>query len=197
VIRVGTYILYAPHLRRDIRGILERVHSPLIITGAKTERGCDGCLDSHKAAVMDARARGFDAAFVLEDDCLFTNAFNYGAWMADVEWAAANGYDVLTGGCVQTYHPQIVREGLVACSSFHSAHCVVYLATGFDRMLEHVQQPLDTSLGQDCGLKCLMTYPFVAVQNPGPSGILGHDVNYVPLYEQYQEHLGRALGLRA
>lgn len=242
-----SFIIYCPHLNRDVRGLLNAVPFTRIWTGEKTERGEDGCLQCHQGIVRLARASGWPAVFVMEDDCAFTPHFDYAQWAADVEWAAANRYDVLVGGCVQTYDPVIVRpagiltdslqtsvekakvwlnalessalEGpylpltaeqiiqpqpdapagsggvLVHVSRFHSAHCIAYLESGYDKILRTVQ-PFDVSVGEQ-GARIVMTYPFVAVQRPTYSGILQQEVNYVPLYKQYEEHLGRALGLRA
>jgi hypothetical protein len=78
-------------------------------------------------------------------------------------------------------------------SAFHSAHCIVYFDSSYD-IVPHVSGPFDLNLGKH-GAKIVMTFPFVAVQRAGFSGILGHDVNYVPLYEGYEFNLGRMLGL--
>lgn len=194
-------IIYCPHLNRDIRGLLNHVPNPFILTGQKTERGEDGCLQCHQELVALAKRNNWPHLFVMEDDCEFTAHFNWQHWCEDAAWAEAQGYGCLVGGCVQTYDPRIVLRGglgrsvLVEVSKFHSAHCIVYFAAGYDGALKTVQ-PYDTSLG-DCGVRTLMTYPFVAVQRASFSGILRSNVNYVPLYQQYEEHLGRALGLRA
>ena len=193
-------VLYSPHLGRDLRPLMEAIPDLSIYEGAKTPKGEDGCLQSHHAVVSWARACELDRVFVLEDDCQFTVHFDYGKWCDDADWAAVNGYDVMVGGCVQTYDPRVVRawndvEHMVEVSSFHSAHCLVYFKSGYDKILK-TRQPFDTSIGQDVHAKIVMTWPFVAVQTPSFSGILQKDVNYVPLYEQYEDHLGRALGLR-
>ncbi len=187
-------VIYCPHLGRNIRGILNAVPHPHIYTGQQTPKGEDGCLQSHQAIVREAKDADLPCVAVYEDDCEFTWHFHYEKWCQDAEWAQANGYDVLVGGCVQTYEPKLVRGDMVAVSAFHSAHCVVYFESGYDKIAQ-TAQPYDVSIGQ-VGCKVVMTYPFVAVQRATFSGILQHDVNYVPLYQQYEEHLGRALGLR-
>lgn len=192
--RVRSFVIHCPHLNRDVRGILNAVPNVRIWTGYPTERGEDGCLQAHQGIVALAKQHSWPRVFVMEDDCQFTKHFDYERWEEDARWSAVNGYDVLVGGCVQTYGPKIVRDGLVRVDKFHSAHCIVYNASGYDKILQTIQ-PFDTSIG-DQGAKTVMTYPFVAVQRPVYSGILKKDVNYVPLYEQYEGHLGRALGLR-
>lgn len=196
-------IIYCPHLDRDLRGILAKVPNPRIYTGLPTERGEDGCLESHKAIVRSAQLDEVSAVFVMEDDCEFTEHFCYDRWLRDARWAQEHGYDVLVGGCVQTYDPKVVRLNaqssdsgcMIEVSAFHSAHCIVYFESAYSKIQQTVQ-PYDVSVGQ-VGCRVVMTYPFVAVQRPSYSGILRHDVNYVPLYQQYEMHLGRALGLRS
>lgn len=184
-------IIYCPHLDRDIRGILNAVPNPFIFTGAKTERGEDGCLQSHQALIKEAKSNGWPALFVMEDDCMFTKHFNFDKWCNDAAWAEAQGYGCMVGGCVHTYDEQLVREGMIAVSKFHSAHCIVYFAAGYDAALRAVQ-PYDLSLGE-VGCKPVMVYPFVAVQRPSFSGILNGDVNYLPLYENHELALRKRL----
>lgn len=184
-------IIYCPPLNRDIRGILKHVPNPRIATGKLT--GEWGCINAHKDIVRRAKADGLSEVFVMEDDCEFTEHFNFEKWCAQVQWVRENGYNVLVGGCVQTYHPRVVDEGLIAVSAFHSAHCIVYLRDSYDIVLD-VPAPLDLSIGQ-MGAKVLMTFPFVAVQRPAFSGILNKDVDYMPLYKGYEENLGRMLGI--
>lgn len=188
-------ILYCPHLNRDIRGLLNAVPMPQIWTGAQTPKGEDGCLQCHQAIVRQAQADGVPSVFVMEDDCAFTPAFNYARWCADAEWAQAHGYDVLVGGCTRTYGERVVRQGLIAVSAFHSAHCIVYLASSYDTILKTVQ-PFDVSVGK-MGARVVITWPFVAVQRPTFSGILQQPVDYVPLYEKHERTLGKQLGLVA
>ena len=188
-------ILWAPHLERDLSDLRVAVPDVLIQCGAQTPKGEDGCLESHKTAIREAMEAGADRLWVLEDDCDLTPAFDLARWTADADWAEAHGYDVLTGGCVRTYDAQLVREGLIEVSAFHSAHCVVYFQSGYEKALNAIQ-PFDVSLGRDCGLRCLLTWPFVAVQKPSFSGILQQPVNYVPFYQQHEAALGAALGLR-
>lgn len=107
--------------------------------------------------------------------------------MRDAWWAQEHNYGVLAGGCVNTYDPRKVRDGLVAVSRFHSAHCVVYFEAFYDNILQTVQ-PFDISLGL-CGVRGVVSIPFAAVQRPTFSGILQKDVNYVPLYEMHEKYL--------
>jgi hypothetical protein len=186
-------IIYCPHLNRDIRGLLNAVPNPQIWTGEPTERGEDGCLQCHQAIVRWAKHQQSTAVFVLEDDAKFTEHFAYGRWLEDAAWAEANGYDVLAGGCTRTYDERVVRDGLIEVSAFHSAHCVVYLQSSYETILRTVQ-PHDLSIGR-LGARCLLAWPFVAVQTPAYSNILKQPVDYVPLYEAHEQRLGHALGL--
>lgn len=187
-------VLYAPHLGRDIRPLQAVVPDLSVLIGLPTPRGEDGCLESHKAAIRGAIVSGEDRLFVMEDDCAFTTAFEWDRWLADADWAEAQGYDVLAGGCTRTYEERVVREGLIDVRAFHSAHCLVYFRSGYAKALRAVQ-PYDLSLGRDCGLRCVLTWPFVAVQRASYSGILRQPVDYGPLYAAHEQRLGHALGL--
>ncbi len=168
-----------------------------VLIGERTPRGCDGCLDSHKRAVRLAQQKAWPCVFVMEDDCAFVPAFSLAQWEADAAWAQAHGYDVLAGGCTRTYGAKRVRSGLLEVSAFHSAHCLVYFASGYDKVLRAVQ-PFDLSLGCETvttfattyvGCRIVLTAPFVAVQRPSFSGILQRHVNYVPDYVAHEKVL--------
>ncbi len=188
-------IIYCPHLNRDLRGILNAVPMPMIWTGQPTPKGEDGCLQCHQAIVQWAKDQALPSVFVMEDDCAFTSHFDYARWLEDGAWAQAHGYDVLVGGCTKTYTERVVRKGLIDVSAFHSAHCILYHASSYDRVLTTVQ-PFDVSVGA-VGCRVVMTWPFVAVQRPTYSGILKQDVDYVPLYQQHEHRLARKLRLVA
>ncbi len=188
-------ILYCPHLNRDIRPLLNTVPHPQLWIGEPTPKGEDGCLQCHQAIVRKAKCQQLPAVFVMEDDCQFTAHFNYSKWLEDAAWSEAHGYDVLVGGCTRTYKEKVVRAGLIEVSAFHSAHCIVYLRSSYDKVLRTVQ-PFDVSVGQ-MGCRVVMTWPFVAVQRPTYSGILKQDVDYVPLYQQHEQRLAQKLGLVA
>lgn len=187
-------ILHAPHLGRDIEHLKVAVPGVHVLIGVQTPKGEDGCLEAHKTAVRMAMVNGADKVFVLEDDCWFTPHFDSWKWETDAGWAQAHGYDVMCGGSTRTYDEKIVRDGMIEVSAFHSAHCVVYFQSGYEKILQAVQ-PFDWSLGRDCGCRCVLTYPFVAVQRQSYSGILREMVNYVPLYQWHEKELGRTLGI--
>jgi len=188
-------VLHAPHLGRDISPLFRAVPGLQELVGLPTSRGEDGCLEAHKKVVRTAIALGEPRIFVMEDDCGFTPRFDLAKWHADADWAQEQGYDVMAGGCTRTYDEKVVRDGMIEVSAFHSAHCVVYFQSGYEKVLQAIQ-PFDWSLGRDCGMRCVLTWPFVAVQRPSYSGILRQTVNYVPLYESHESALGSALGLR-
>lgn len=179
-------VLYCPHLGRDLSALCAAVPGLEILTGLPTPRGEDGCLEMHKEAVR--LAGGDSRVLVLEDDCHFTEHFDLARWEADADWAQANGYDVLAGGCTRTYNERKVRDGIIEVSAFHSAHCLVYFESGYEKVQKAIQ-PYDVSLGQDCGLRCALVVPFVAVQKPSYSGILRQNVNYVPYYTSHEAAL--------
>lgn len=187
-------VLYAPHLGRDLRHLCETVPDLHIYEGERTERGEDGCLENHKAVIREAVRLGEEALFVMEDDCQFTDHFSLERWLTDARWAQAQGYDVLAGGCTRTYEEKVVRTGILEVSGFHSAHCVMYFESGYEKALNAIQ-PYDLSLGRDCGMRCALVWPFVAVQRPSYSGILREQVNYVPFYQNHEAELGRLLKL--
>lgn len=182
-------VLYCPSLDRDLRGLHEAVPDLLIHEGQRTTKGEDGCLEGHKEIVCEAMALGEPRVFIVEDDCQFTQHFNWMAWLADADWAEEQGYDVMSGGSTRTYDQKIVRTGMVEVSAFHSSHCVVYFVSGYEKMLKAVS-PLDWSLGRDCGMRCVLVHPFVAVQRAAFSGIEHRQVDYVPLYQQHEAALG-------
>ncbi len=188
-------ILYCPHLNRDIRGLLNVIPNPQIWTGAQTPKGEDGCLQCHQAIVRHAQVSLWPSVFVMEDDCQFTGAFDYLRWWEAAVWAGDHGYDVLVGGCTKTYNEKVVAPGLIEVSAFHSAHCIVYLASSYEKVLKTVQ-PFDVSVGK-MGAKVVMTWPFVAVQRPEYSGILKQPVDYRPLYQRHEQQLGQRFGLVA
>lgn len=188
-------VLYCPHLGRDLRHLSETVPDLTVYQGEPTPRGEDGCLENHKAVIQEAIRNGDEMLFVMEDDCQFTEAFNLDSWARDAAWAQARGYDVLAGGCTRTYDEKIVRTGILEVEAFHSAHCVVYFESGYEKALDAVQ-PYDLSLGRDCGMRCALVWPFVAVQRPSYSGILREQVNYVPFYTNHEKELGRLLSMQ-
>ena len=202
---LNAVMLYCPHLNRDPRHVLARVPNVYMLTGMKGkqpgETGEDACIEMHWRAIRHAQKMGWDRVFVMEDDCQFTEHWNYDRWCADTQWAEDHGYDVLTGGVVQVYDPQLVRSpqpnesGLLACSSFHSAHCISYMKSAYEKILDHTPWPYDTSIGQVAGCTCLVTFPWVAVQRPGWSGILKQEVNYLGNYTLYQQILESQLGV--
>lgn len=187
-------VLYCPHLGRDLRPLRAAVPDLSIYEGLPTPRGEDGCLENHKAVIREAMLADADMLFAMEDDCRFTRHFSIDRWRADAEWAQAHGYDVLAGGCTRTYDERRVRDGIIEVSAFHSAHCVVYFRSGYEKALQAVQ-PYDLSLGRDCAMRCALVWPFVAVQRPYFSGILKQDVNYEPLYASHEAALQQALSL--
>ncbi len=133
--------------------------------------------------------------FVMEDDCQFTEHFDLDRWTTDAFWAQGQGYDVLVGGSTRTYDDRLARDGMIEVSAFHSSHCVVYFASGYDKVLR-AGAPIDVTLGQDEKARCVVAWPFVAVQRPSFSGCEGQFVDYVPLYERHEMQLGARHGMR-
>lgn len=199
---VKNIVLYAPHLNRDLRPIVNGCLGDVeIFRGEKTLEGCDGCLQGHQKAVKLALVSDWPAIFVMEDDCQFTDQFDYLRWCETLIWARDHNYDIITGGCVATYGARIVNApsesgpyGLFEVDKFHSAHCIIYLASSYEKVMLTVQ-PHDTSIA-DVGCRQLMTWPFVAVQRPGFSGILQEDRDYTPLYRMHEDWLEQAHQLR-
>ena len=187
-------IIYCPELGRDISALQTAVPYAHVWIAERTKNGEDGCIAAHKGIVMMAIANELQSVFVMEDDCMFTDHFNLRDWCEKAAWAREAGFDVMVGGTVQTYFPRIAAPGMIEVAAFHSAHCVVYFASGYQKVLR-AGAPFDFSIGKQHA-RCVVTYPFVAHQRPSFSGLLERDVDYVPLYVGYEEHLGRQLGLR-
>lgn len=181
---MNNFIIYCPHLNRDIRGILARVPDPQIFTGYPTVPGEVGCLKAHKEIVRKAQHNGWPYVFVMEDDCEFTQYFNYNEWLKNVNWASKFRYHALVGGTTRTWSPKVVFPGFIQVKKFCSAHCIVYFACGYEHVL-NAEQPLDQSVGES-----LIKLPFVAIQRPSFSGILQQDVDYRLYYESQERLLG-------
>lgn len=194
-------VLYCPSLDRDLRHLHEAIPELLIHEGERTNDGADGCLEGHKAIVREAQQSGDDRVFLVEDDCEFTQYFDFRMWLAMADWAQDHHYDVLVGGCTRAYDPRVAwvtdsrMLAIVDVSAFHSAHCIVYFESSFERMLRCAVAPVDWSLGRDCQMRCAVAWPFVAVQRPAYSGIEKRKVDYRPLYVSYEAELGRRLSL--
>ncbi len=186
-------IIYCPHLNRDIRGLLNAVPNPRIHTGYPTDRGEDGCLQCHHEIVHHAQMRQDRAIFVMEDDCAFTTHFDLNEWCLTAQWAESHGYDVVVGGSTRTTGERVIEPGKIEVATFTSAHCVIYLASGYECLLK-TTQPHDVSIGLN-GARCVLLWPFVAVQRAVFSGILRQEVDYTPLYDAHEQRLGHALGL--
>lgn len=176
---MNSFIIYCPHLNRDIRNILANVPNPQIYTGYPTPKGEDGCLESHKAIVKIAQKNGWDSVFVMEDDCHFTKHFDYN------RWCRPGDIGVMIGGSTRTWGAKRVCAGLISVEKFCSAHCILYHSSSYDRVLAAVQ-PFDQTVGP-----ALLVHPFVAVQAPSYSGILQRQVNYVPDYERHERELAQ------
>ena len=184
---IPTVIAHCPDLGRDIRPLIGRLPGVRVFEGTRLPEGQDGAVFSHHSIVELAKVQGWPCVWVLEDDCSFTPSFSLAQWQADTVWMLQQGYQVLTGGCIAAANPRLVRRGLFAVDRFKSAHCVVYAASAYDTVLI-AGPPLDLQLGR-LGLKCLMTYPFAAVQAPSFSGLLNRQVDYRPRYTRYEAEL--------
>lgn len=199
-------VLHCPWLDRDISLLHEQIPNLEIFVGEWTPRGEDGCLQSHLEIVAETKAEGLDRVFVVEDDCEFTRHFSFERWCQDAEWAKTNGYDIMIGGSTRTYDERVVRDGMIEVQAFHSAHCIVYFESSFDKV-QNAVQPYDYSLGnpptnpimgteRHTGCRIVLVYPFVAIQKPSFSGILREPVDYVPLYGKHEQELGHRLRMR-
>jgi len=186
---IPSVIAYCPELGRDISRLQAAVPTAQVYRATRTPQGTDGCLLAHQGIVRLAHAQRWPAVFVMEDDCELTEHFSPARWEADVAWAAAAGYTVLSGGCISAARPRLVRAGLFAVARFKSAHCIVYRAEAYALVLRATPPYLDIMLGR-LGARCLLTYPFVAVQRPGFSGILNRYVDYRPKYRRFEQRLG-------
>jgi len=182
-------ILHCPSLKRDISTLLKILPESQIYEGLRMTDGLEASKLAHHAIVQWAKAHKEPCVWVLEDDCLFTMDFSIVRWLDDADWAQRHGYDIMVGGSTKTYDEKQVREGMIEVSAFHSSHCVVYFESGYDKVLKSAA-PIDWTPGRDNGARCVVVWPFVAVQAPSFSGCTGRYENYVPLYQQHQRHLG-------
>lgn len=183
------FIVHCPALGRDLSHI--RAHVPgveVVETPLTPRRSHDGCIAGHQAAVRLAKAHGWSEVMVLEDDCIFTDAFSMDRWLSDLSWARSHGYTFLNGGCFSTRHPRLVREGLFAVERFKSSHCVIYLPEAYD-LVERLVFPMDVMIGR-LGARVVVTHPFVAIQGLSYSGIQRQPANYVAAYARHEAYLG-------
>lgn len=186
---IPAVVIHCASLGRDISGIRAAVPHLQVYDAKRFPPGDHaGCIAGHQAIVQMARLSGWPAVWVFEDDCEFTPAFAIERWVADATWARNHGYNTITGGCVSTRNPRLVREGLFAVDRFKSTHCIVYHEDVYEIVMK-LTTPMDPMLGR-LGAKCLVTYPFVAVQRPAFSGILGHHQDYLRSYERESNRLG-------
>jgi hypothetical protein len=193
-------VLYCPHLKRDIRQLLDALPSALILTGLPTVPGEAGCLQMHQLAVSTALEQGATSILVVEDDCLLTDSFSWDRVIDAVVFAEANGYGCIQGGSVLATDPRQVAPGLLAVGRACSAHFMVYLQSGYEAVLA-AEQPFDLSIA-DKGIRPLLMLPFVAIQKRGLSGIglpleagasktyAGpHEVDYEWMFAAQERHL--------
>lgn len=182
-------VLHCPSLGRSLEPIRTHVPDLQIHHGVMLPDGYWANVLGYQAIVRRAIAEGWESVWILEDDCAFTAAFSVARWMDDWAWCRAHGYTLLTGGCVAARQPQAVREGLYAVARFKSTHCAVYHASIYDAILGLTRGPFDKQISKAPGVRAVLTHPFVAVQAPGYSGILGHFKDYMPEYARLEADL--------
>jgi hypothetical protein len=184
---VKAVVIHCPALGRDLSELKAKVPD-LLVYEATIQPG--GCCIAHQAVVAMAAAEGWPNVWVLEDDCVLLPTWSRERWEADVAWAAANGYGVVTGAVATTLRPKRTgRDGLVAVDQFRSAHCIAYNAQAYP-IAAAMREPLDVQLG-DLGAKPVVTLPFVAHQRPGLSANTGRVEDYTHHYVNHEAFLRR------
>ncbi len=198
-------IIRCLELGRDISALQVAVPGSMVYESPRVlgrQEAWEASKVAHQTIVACAKQVGAPCVWVMEDDCQFTEYFSPNTWITNAMWAESNGYDVLIGGSTRTYDEKLVWKtstlltvGMIEVSAFHSSHCVVYFASGYEKVLR-AGAPIDITLGQDEKARCVLTWPFVAVQRPSFSGCEGVFVDYVPLYAQHEMNLGARFGMR-
>lgn len=163
-------ILTCPELGRDLSPILAAVPDAITFRSARLPERQEGVRLAYQGVARMARANGWPAVFLMEDDCAFTTHFDRARWEADGAWAFSHGYTLLNGGCFSAARPRHARSGLVAVHHFKSSHCIMVSAAAYG-VLEQLVYPVDVSMGK-LGARSVVTVPFVAVQAPVVSGHL-------------------------
>lgn len=182
----ATVIVHCRALGRSLDHILSRVPDAIVFDAPQAPKHA-GCIAGHQYAVTLARARGWTAVTVLEDDCQFLDTFDPEQWVEDIEWARAHGFNTVNGGVIRAARPRRVREGLVAVDRFKSAHCVTYLPGAFS-VVDRLVYPMDYMLGR-LGARAVVTVPFVAVQAGCVSGHLHRYTDYAGDYRETEHRL--------
>lgn len=191
---IPAVILTCQALQRDLSPIFHRVPDALTYQTEHLPEQHEGVRRGYQAVARMARANGWPAVFLMEDDCAFTEHFDRAQWEADAAWAFLHGFTLLNGGVFSAANPRPVRHGLVAVDRFKSSHCIVVQRSAFE-VLERLEYPADVTMGQ-FGAKPVVTVPFVAVQGKVHSGHLDRVTDYRARYAETEASL-RALGRAA
>lgn len=153
-----------------------------VFPGIRKDDGAEGCLASHKAIVKMAMQKAWSSVWIIEDDCEFTDNFNYKEWCYIADQMGSQ-VGVLVGGVTRVWGQNKVRKDLVLVEKYCSSHCVLYHSSSYDRVLNAIA-PVDQGVGP-----ALVVLPFVAIQSPSYSAIEKRYVDYGPLYKKCEDEL--------
>ncbi|HEX7770335.1 MAG TPA: hypothetical protein VF422_09960 [Dokdonella sp.] len=184
---IPAVIMTCPALNRDVAPILAKVPDAIIWNTEHLPEQHEGLRRGLARVAEMARRLGWPAAWILEDDCQFTEHFDRARFESDAAWAFLHGYTLLNGGVFSAANPRPVREGLVAVDRFKSSHCIVVHHSAYD-VLERLGYPADVTMGT-LGAKSVVTVPFVAVQGAVHSGHLDRQTDFRARYAQTEASL--------
>jgi hypothetical protein len=201
---IPTYIIHNYTSGRDISSILAVVPQAVILPAIMYRTNPRlGCTHSHQAAIRLAQEVRAPFVWVIEDDCVFEN-FSMARWDAYLDLMIMHGCDVLNGGVLRisevggliplpvtnrSPHVPVNRiEGAAIGGQYWSSHCVVYRKTAYDALLQPTGVSIDALPGH-CGLRTMVTLPFMATQRAGHSSISGLACDYDALYRTCEQAL--------
>lgn len=149
----------------------------------KSEDPANGCAQSHQDLVGFAKRDGVPAVCVFEDDVSFSRHFTWPSWCRRVEWFLESPFDILLGGAA--YAGSVIGvpdQGVVEVQAFTSCHHIIYKASAYDTIIGfNPNKALDIAIWES-NLRKVVTVPFLSVQAPSYSTIVGRNVDYVPWF---------------
>lgn len=186
---IPAVVMHCPSLGRSLDRLRLQVPDLQVHLGVILPDGYWANVLGYQAIVRRARAEGWESVWILEDDCQFAPTFSVDQWLKDWAWCRAQGFNLLTGGCVAARNPRAIRSGLFAVERFKSTHCAIYHESIYDAILGLTCGPFDKQISKARGVRAVLTHPFGAVQAPGYSGILGRVKDYTPEYARLEAEL--------
>ena len=194
------YCIHLPHRTDRMENIkkLQKNYPSfniIVVPGVRDEtNGARGCLLSHQSIVRMAKEKKLPFVWVIEDDCKFM--LTNGALMTHVrdisEFIVGNPTVGIVNGCGNLPEPQPIQIFskfrdifFMKASYVTTAHCVVYGAACYDKILSFDDTQIADVITNQCNM--VFTYPYLASQIGSFSDIEEEDVDYqnIPASAKY------------